>query len=438
MKLKRIFAANIREGMRRVREELGPDAVILSNRRLEDGIEIVAATDYDERAYAGMARAAAAAEAAPPAPSTPSPPVAAKAPAAARSEPVPPPAEVQAALPPAPPVPPPAAPAGGRANGAAGRVSWPQDPMLVRMQQEISALRELLEQQMASIAWGQGARRQPVRMKLLERLLHLGLDAELCFALTEAAAAETEPERAWRAALARLAAGLASTGDDILGGGGVVALVGPTGVGKTTTVAKLAARYTLRHGPRRVAMITTDSYRIGAYDQLRTFGMILDVPVRVVADAVELRGALADFADRALVLIDTAGMSQRDLRLSQQLAVLQTVPAVRSYLVTAANAQAGAIDEAVAAFAPAALAGAILTKVDETGRLGGVLSVLYNRRLPLAYVADGQRVPEDLQPASVEGLLRRAEELAAADGGGAVSEEALMLTFGRRVAHACV
>lgn len=438
MKLKRIFAANIREGMRRVREELGSDAVILSNRRLEDGIEIVAATDYDERAYAGMARAAATEAVPPPAPSTP-PPVAAKAPATVRSEPVPPPAAVQAAPPPAAPVAPPAAAAaGGRTGAAAGRVSWPQDPMLVRMQQEISALRELLEQQMASIAWGQGARRQPVRMKLLERLLHLGLDAELCFALTEAAAAETEPERAWRAALARLAAGLASTGDDILSGGGVVALVGPTGVGKTTTVAKLAARYTLRHGPRRVAMITTDSYRIGAYDQLRTFGMILDVPVRVVADAMELRGALADFADRALVLIDTAGMSQRDLRLSQQLAVLQTVPAVRSYLVTAANAQAGAIDEAVAAFAPAALAGAILTKVDETGRLGGVLSVLYNRRLPLAYVADGQRVPEDLQPASVEGLLRRAEELAAADGGGSVSEEALMLTFGRRVAHACV
>lgn len=446
MRLKRIYAANIREGMKRVREELGADAVILSNRKLEDGIEIVAATDYDERAYAGLQRQAVeTAEAAAPAAAVPAAPVVAAvesvaAPVAARSglfAAASRPAPVTAAPPPRKP-----APAESRAPSidavdtrARPSVAWAQDPVLVQMQREISSLRELLEQQMTSIAWGRAGRQQPQRFELLERLLKLGLDAELAYQLTDAALAQPDGEHAWQAALAQLGAGLLTDDGDILAQGGVVALVGPTGVGKTTTVAKLAARYTLRHGPRKVGLVTTDSYRIGAFDQLRTFAMILDVPVRIASDAAELRQALADFADKELVLIDTAGMSQRDVRLAQQLSMLQTLPAVRTWLVMAANAQGSTLDEAADAFAGANPAGAILTKLDETSCLGGVLGVLYRRGLRLAFIANGQRVPEDLQTARTDELLQTAIDLASARN-FSVAEEAMLLTYGRRVANA--
>ncbi|MGB4875834.1 MAG: flagellar biosynthesis protein FlhF, partial [Candidatus Competibacter sp.] len=253
----------------------------------------------------------------------------------------------------------------------------------------------------------------------------------LCLRLADAAA-ERDPARAWRLALETLGRGLSVTQDDILTKGGIAALIGPTGVGKTTTIAKLAARYNLRHGPNRVALITTDSYRIGAYEQLCTFGMILDAPVRLVRTAQELQETLKVFSDKSLILIDTAGMSQRDLRLSQQFTLLDDPARIRSYLVLAANAQHAVLQETMAAFARVPLSGAILTKMDETTRLGAVLSAAHEQALPLAYICNGQRVPEDLQAAQVDTLIRMGEEFAGLYGAAPVND-ALALTFGKRL-----
>ena len=316
------------------------------------------------------------------------------------------------------------------------RVVWSQDPMLVEMQSELRGLRGLLEQQLAGLAWGELARRQPHRAELLGQLLDFGFGPDLCLQLADIAAGEGDLDRSWRLALETLGRGLTVTQDDILSRGGIVALIGPTGVGKTTTIAKLAARYKLRHGPGRVALITTDSYRIGAFEQLRTFGMIMDTPTRLVNTAVELQNAIAAFADKSLILVDTAGMSQRDIRLSQQFALLNETPQIRSYLVLAANAQHTVLRETVAAFSQTPLSGAILTKVDETTRLGAVLSVVHDQSLPVAYLGNGQRVPEDLLVARVDVLIRMGEAFAGRYG-EITASEALALTFGRRLnAHA--
>jgi flagellar biosynthesis protein FlhF len=185
-----------------------------------------------------------------------------------------------------------------------------------------------------------------------------------------------------------------------------------------------------------VALITTDGYRIGAFDQLHTFGMILDMPVRMASNHEALQSAIADFADRSLILIDTAGMSQRDVRLSQQFSLIGATPQVKRYLVLAANADTHALEEAVSAFNQVPLAGCIITKLDEANRLGGALSVIHDRGLSLAYVSDGQRVPEDLQSAQIEPLLRMGEALMAASS-RVNEDETLALAFGKGVINAC-
>jgi len=431
MKIKRLNAANIREAMRKVREELGPDAVILSNQHSANGLEIVAAVDYDERLLAEML---------PPSALDSTRQTAVKPDTDATGQEIPqttarpavPTTAPRSTIPtvqsrpainadPLKPMPPVADKA---------RVVWSQDPLLVEMRHQLQVMHGLLEQQLSGLAWGELGRQQPHRADLLGQLLEFGCHPSLCLRLADAAAAERDPARAWRLALNALGRGLTVTGDDILSQGGVVALIGPTGVGKTTTIAKLAARYNLRHGANRVALITTDSYRIGAFEQLSTFGMILDAPVRLVRTAQELQEALKAFANKELVLIDTAGMGQRDVRLSQQFALLSDAAKIRTYLVLAANAQHAVLQETMTAFARVPLSGAILTKVDETARLGAALSAVHSEALPVAYICDGQRVPEDLQPAQVDALIRLGEEFAG-PGGAFVADDTLALTFGK-------
>jgi flagellar biosynthesis protein FlhF len=360
MKIKRYFAPDIRQAIRMVRDEQGPDAVIISNRSIDGGVEIVAAVDYEALlSDLGINRGKAAAGS----------------------------------------VPAPAAVVAGEAP----------DPAIGDMRRELKSLRGLLENQLTDLAWGEMGRRHPQRTLLLRRLRELGLSAGMCRRIAHDVAEDADFDRAWRDALAVLAHNLPVTNDDILVHGGVVALVGPTGVGKTTTVAKLAARCILRHGARSVALVTTDGERIGAQEQLRVYGKILGAPVHFARDADALRGVLAEVRSHRLVLIDTAGMGQRDIRLSAQLNLLRTTPTpVRSCLVLSAAAQFAALEETVRAFSPAAPQSCIVTKVDETTSLGGVLSVAARHRLPFGYVSDGQRVPEDLRPARSHTLVSRA------------------------------
>jgi flagellar biosynthesis protein FlhF len=388
MKIKRYFAADMRQAIRMVRDEQGPDAVILSNRRVDGGIELIAAVDYDaEMLNTGTPAAAA--------PNTEAKPTQA-APAAVKESVATPRADTAAA-----------APAYKRPE-----VEWSQDPAISEMRREVKALRSLLEDQLAHLAWGDYARNQPQKSALLRRLMALGLAPDLCRQLTDLIDANEDSDNNWRQAMALLADWLPVADDEILNSGGVVALVGPTGVGKTTTVAKLAARFALRHGARQVALISTDNYRIGAHEQLLTYGRILGVSVQTASDQDELHTLLQGMSEKKLVLIDTAGMSQRDLRLSEQLATLHGgSPLIKTWLVLSAATQQSGLDEAVRAFQRVQLSGCILTKVDEAARLGDALSSIIHSRLPLAYIGDGQRVPEDMHPARAHGLISRAVAL---------------------------
>ncbi len=402
MKIKRYFAKDMRQAIRLVREEQGPDAVILSNRRVDGGIEIVAAIDYDAALISRMADEQSSVQASQtriPAPlHAPAAAVATTGSQATKPNPFmtqPEPATQQPVMPP-----------------ATTQVVWSQEPSIVAMREELQSLRGMLEGQLSRLSWDRMKQSQPRRAQILERLTRLGLSSVLSRRIADRLNYKGEMVAVWRQALALLSRHIKVTDDDILSQGGVVALVGPTGVGKTTTVAKLAARYTLRHGADKVALVTTDSYRIGATQQLKTFGKIIGAPVHVANNAQELRDVLRSLRHKSLVLIDTAGTSPRDVRLYEQLSMLyKSDIAVRSYAVLSAASQRRSLEEVMQTFKKVDLSGVILTKLDEATGLGEALSVVVQQRLPVAYISDGQRVPEDLHQARSNNLVNRSVQL---------------------------
>jgi len=264
-------------------------------------------------------------------------------------------------------------------------------------------MRGLVERQLATLAWSEEARRHPLRAQVMRELIGAGFSAPLGRAVSAALpATHGAPQaRAWlRQVLARNLK-CATDADNLVERGGTVALVGPTGVGKTTTVAKLAARCVVRFGAQRLALITTDSYRIGAQDQLRIYARILGVPVHAVQDAAGLEQALQSLGDRHLVLVDTVGMGQRDPRMAEQMELLAAPRVgnrpVRRVLLLNAASQIETLEDVVQAYRGDGLAGAIITKLDEARRPGAALDCAMRHHLQLAFVTDGQRVPEDIR-----------------------------------------
>jgi flagellar biosynthesis protein FlhF len=224
------------------------------------------------------------------------------------------------------------------------------------------------------------------------------------------------------------------TGERWAENGGRLAFIGTTGVGKTTSLAKLAARWTLKHGARELALIAGDGSRIGAADELRALGQLLGAQVFVPDSFSELPALLARLTHFRLVLIDTPGTSSKDSKFATQLAVLASCASILdSVLVLSANTQAAALEEIVRRFAPTHPACALLTKVDEAATLGGSLSALIRAQLPLCYVSEGPRVPEDLKPARALDLVSRAVALAK-ESGASADEDLLRRRFGK-VAH---
>ena len=300
---RKFFAATSREALRLVREALGAEAMVLTNRVLPDGVEIVAMATEDVAEAVEHAQAA--------------PVVAARAPA---ESPAPAP-EPAAPVPPAMPaavVPPAAAPV--PVEAAAPSTTVQPDPVL----SELHSMRGMLEEQMASMAWSEQQRKDPVRGRLLRTLLGGGFSAQLSRAMLERLPTGQSYAQGMayvRSELMRVMS-VREDEDAFLAEGGVYALMGPTGVGKTTTTAKLAARCVMRFGADKIALVTTDSYRIGAYEQLRIYGQLLDVPVYAVKDAADLHLVLKDLREKHLVLIDTVGMSQRDRAVSNPIAML--------------------------------------------------------------------------------------------------------------------
>jgi len=280
------------------------------------------------------------------------------------------------------------------------------DSLLMEMSKELKSLRSAMDSKLSSVSWAAMSQTNPVRADLLQRLAGMSISRKLSVKIANRFANHTDPELVFSQAQELLAKVLPVAEDDLLQHGGIAALVGPTGVGKTTTIAKLAAKFILKHGARQVALITTDNYRIGAHEQLNTYGRILDVPVRVASSAAELRNLINGFSDKRLILIDTAGMSQREMKLVEQINTLQQSGiAIKSYLVMSAATEYKAMNEIIKAFQVFEPQASILTKLDEAATIGSAVSSIIENNLPLSFIADGQQVPEDMHSPCARTLI---------------------------------
>jgi len=425
MKIKRFTAETMREAIRNVREIWGPDAVILSNKKLGNGVEITAAIDFEEeeveKLATEMARAPAATEA-PVQPTTQATTQPVNQTASARPEAAtqrqaatyasPGSSQASSLVNPSPATKSPTADsrvAGSPATAAQGNVS---PDLLSDLRQEISDLRGLIEGELTQMAWREIGQRNPRKAALMHKLNSLGLKRELCTKLVSQSAMHEDNDAAWKQALIDLSSMLTEGDHQLLENGGTFAIIGSTGVGKTTTVAKLAAQYALRHGTDKIGLITTDCFRIGGVDQLSTFGKLLDIPVFLATDRLELSDILDQLSDKDLILIDTAGMSQRDMELSKQLATLTGAGHdIQFYLTLSATAQQAITSEIMRVFSDIKLAGTVVTKVDEAASLGGVLNALIHYQLPTFFISNGQKVPEDLHLGSAIELVKIARDL---------------------------
>ena len=409
MQVKRFFAADMRQAMKLVRDELGADAAIIGNRRIAGGVELTAALDYTPSALA------------PRVPNmeledelrkTASRIVSAQAELSMRGDSDPttnrqlfaglpltaaePLIEPTLSEPTRPaPAPAPTASIDPRAYDA--------------MRSELNGLRELLEVQLGSLAWNQLQGRHPQQANLWRRLQRIGLSGPLSRDLLELTTEIEDPRQAWRMLLAHLARMIQTPEVEPLEEGGVIAMVGPAGMGKTTTLAKLAARYVLKYGSQNIALVSMDSYRIGAQEQLKTLGRILNVSVTHLDPGQSLAQALEPVLRKRVVLIDTAGLQASDPALRMQLESLagRGIKS-KNYLVLATTSQKQVLTAAYHSYKRCGLAGCILTKLDETANLGEVLSLAISHELPVAYLTDGPRIPDDLHLPRRHQLVSRA------------------------------
>lgn len=468
MTAKRFVAATAREALRRVKDELGPDAVVVSNKQVANGVEILAMSpdsleaisngaslspetrssgvprsnvDMDDGDYrvtlsggrqkmqsvrpwipTGVAPAADEHVT-----SSRSVSTGGGVPERPRLRPLPPREARVEGIPSGPQV-------AATLQSVVGTTPTNRDeptPHVSQLMDEMRLIKGLLERQLAGFAWGEMAREAPVKVQLLAELLDAGFAGQSSRRLVEEIPNDMGLEdgrKCLRAAMNRRLRTLPADAD-FVDQGGVYALVGPTGVGKTTTTAKLAARCVVRYGAERLALLTTDGYRIGAHEQLRIYGRILGVPVFVVRDGEDLRRTLVDLRDKHMVIIDTVGMSQRDRMVAEQAAMLTRSGKVSRLLLLNAGSRGDTLDDVVRAYAGEDLAGCVLTKVDEAASLAPALDCVVRHGLTLAYVANGQRVPEDLHLPNRNYLLHRAFKIAAGAPAHRLNRDEIPLTF---------
>lgn len=406
MQVKRYFAADMRQAMNRVREELGADAAIISTRRVAGGVELTAALDY--QAPASLARPNPALEAE--LRKTQTQILQAQAQLQAQDE------EsfngkdrqmfeqVMQRVAPQPPV---------QSSYQQAQVDAAVNQQeFAAMRSELNGLRQLLEMQLGNMAWGQMRSEQPVQASLWKRFQKMGLTADIIQPFLQRVAAEKDQHKAWRMALAHLTHAIRTPSVEPMQEAGVIALVGPAGMGKTTTLAKLAARYVLEHGAQHIALVSMDSYRIGAQEQLKTLGRILNIPVSFVGDGQSLASVLQPLAHKRVVLIDTAGLPASDPALAFQLDSLAARGVQsKNYLVMASTSQGQVLKAAYHAYKRCGLAGCIITKLDEAINMGEALSMAIGHNLPVAYTTDGPKIPDDLQVPRSHQLMSRAVRL---------------------------
>lgn len=388
MKVKRYIAATSREALRKVKEDLGGEAIILSNRKTPAGVEIMALADTDMSNLVDTPQASHLKE-------------------QTKSETTHHHSEsvdnghVYTAQP--------ALPSTDQKLTERIPENVISEEFVHSLMKEIHAMKSTLEEQLATVAWGNTAQRSPEKMKILRTLLNAGFSPLLSRRLVDKLSERSSFAQSLKQAISALAFNLHTAPDDeMIKKGGVYALVGATGVGKTTTIAKLAAKCVIRHGAEKVALLTTDSYRIGGHEQLRIYGRLLGLPVRNIQDADDLQLTLSELRNKHIVLIDTEGMSHRDQMVAEQIAMLSKADAnIKKMLVISAASSDRTLDEIITAYRKYGIHGCIMTKLDEAAGLGVALDAVIRRKLILHYVTNGQKVPEDIHLADPRYLLHR-------------------------------
>jgi flagellar biosynthesis protein FlhF len=384
MNIRKFVAPTAREALREIRSELGEEAVILSNRKTELGVEIHAMANDEMMKLTD-------------APVIKQPAIVAGVYEnkhveidGVADEPV---AEISITRESLPPK-----MAQSRFAGSGGEAA---------ILGEIKSMHRMLQKQIEALSWNNVQQRDPMSANLLRRMLNAGFSTVLARQLLDKMPAGNEKGETWIKNVLKRNLRVAGADEDVVVKGGVYALIGPTGVGKTTTTAKLAARAVVRYGADKVALLTTDSYRIGAYEQLKIYGKILGVAVHAVKGADDLRLTLAALRHKHLVLIDTVGMGQRDERVSEQSEMFDAA-GVQRLLVLNATSGGDTLEDVVRMYHSSKVIGCIATKLDEAVNLGALLDVVVRHRLVMNFMANGQRVPEDLHLVNIDILLHRA------------------------------
>ena len=394
MKVKRFFAKTSREALNMIRRELGDDAVIISNRMVDDGNEILAihGDDIDSLISLGLLNESEYQVDSISIESLPgergvvglTPDITGKLNQSSKSS----------------------------ANETMSKKSTNSinDIAMSDVIKEIRQMRDSFESRFNELSCRETQRNEPIKTEVLKNLLTIGFGAELSRYIVENQPPNLDYEDAIRWVKGTLSDNLETMSDEteMLDSGGIFALIGPTGVGKTTTIAKIAARYVMKHGTGNLALITTDSYRIGGHDQLRSYGKILGVMVHAVKDEVDLKLALESFKDKHTILIDTAGVSQRNKMVEEQVEMLFNVNSkIKNILCLNSASHIETLAEVVAVYGKTRLHGCIVTKVDEAASLGSVLDVVIKEKIKVYYLTNGQCVPDDIHLVNKAWLMPR-------------------------------
>lgn len=352
MNIKKFIAQTARQALKDIRNELGDEAVILSNRKVDGGVEIIALANEEIMQVTDSVV---------------------------------------------------------REKSQSTQYKEHSSPIVpeAAILGEIKSMHSMLQQQIAALSRQEAPQHNQHATTLLYRMLNAGFSAQLARLFMNKVPAEKAQGESWVNQVLKHNLRVVSEEDDIVVKGGVYALIGPTGVGKTTTTAKLAARAVVRYGADKVALLTTDSYRIGAYEQLKIYGKILGVAVHAVKDTEDLRLTIASLRSKHLVLIDTVGMGQRDERVGDQSEMFDAAGVPQLLLLNAASS-GDTLEDVVRTYHSDMVIGCITTKIDEAVSLGAVLDVMLRHRHVMHYMTNGQAVPEDLHPVNLDYLLHRA------------------------------
>ncbi|MDQ7050950.1 MAG: flagellar biosynthesis protein FlhF [Enterobacterales bacterium] len=288
-------------------------------------------------------------------------------------------------------------------------VEWSTDPGLVAMREELGLMRSMMSEQLKGLGWERFTEKQPVKAMLTRRFSSLGISPAITSRLLPLVKNQQDVECSWQNFLALLAKSIKVGSDNLMEEGGIYAFMGPTGAGKTTTIAKIAARFAIKHGASSVALISADDYRISAPQRLSNFAKLLDIPMVSVSAKRPINHLLNHFRHKKLILIDTAGYSKKDQAIAKQLDSLQhTGRNIKRFLLMPATNQLMVLKESLKLFQRYSPYSVIVTKLDEATSLGEVLSLVIENEIAVSFTTDGQRVPEDMRQARNHHLVSKA------------------------------